>query len=284
MRNINKILALVAGLISVSAQAVECTPASWQITGAIPSSLYTGSVPSLPGPIAATGCVGVNAGNEEAGGTYSPSPNLGYLNDGLLNGQGGFVSPTQFISSSQLMDLRTPGVVEDPGWIMLGDLGGNSGTLQTRQVTPSGGAAFDIGSVVRYTQTETSNGVGTWLLEVDKDIVQILNAAGLFQRSFFDHLAFSVKAGNFWAIYDFDFNIINTATGGAFSLDRPYTIAGTWTTICDFCNDRGNPQDISHMSVWVRDPITPNRVPLPGTLLLVGLGLLVLAFSKKRGR
>ena len=273
----------VIGLMSLSVQAASVNPCdvhAWKITGAVQSSAYTSGNP-LPsvGPISATSCAGVFEGNNDAGGTASPSPNLGYRNDGLLNGQGGLLSPTQFISPSQLMDLENPGQFVDPGWIMLGTLGGNSGELSYASVGSSPG--FSLSQVIRYTQTQTSNVGGTWLLEVDADIISILAAQGLFDRSFFDHLAFSVKSSTGWAVYDFDFNLINAAAPGAFNLNVPYTIGGTWTMNSDFFNRNGNGQDISHLAVWARDPLSRNDIPLPGTVFLLGLGLLVMGAIRR---
>jgi len=100
----------------------------------------------------------------------------------------------------------------------------------------------------------------------------ILEAAGIFDRSSFDHLAFVIKAGNQnaaggggWAVYDFNFNLL-----AGFDLSQPYRLSGDWNT-----DDFGG-HAISHISIWARDPITGGEVPVPGTLLLVGMGLLAL--------
>lgn len=280
-------LAILIGLTIVSAPAQaaivnDCDIVSWKITGAVPSSAYSDAASLLPtGGISASSCAGVFAGNE--GPTLNPSPNLGYLNDGLLNGQDGLLSPTKFISESQLMSLKEADKRVDPGWIKLGELGGNSGQLTYEKVSPVGSDPFFLSTVLKYTQTKTSDVGGEWLLEVDKNIVSILAGYGL-DRSTFDHLAFSVKSSIGWAVYDFDFNAINEDYEGAFDLSKPYTLAGTWTMNYDFFNKKGKGQDISHISVWARDPIPTNEVPLPGTIFLMGVGLLALGVSHKRAK
>ncbi len=286
----NAASAVLIGMASFSGQASTvnaCDVNAWTITGAIPSSFYSAVGLAPVGSISATSCAGVFAGNDAQQGTLKPAPNLGYLNDGLLNGEEGLLSPTQFISADKLLDIQTPGSKVDPGWIMLGQLNGNSGELTYSSVDPVGTSpSFLISQVLKYTQTKTSDVGGTWLLSVDQDIVAKLNAAGLFQRSYFDHLAFSVKSGDNWAVYDFDFDAINAnlAVKGlqGFDLATPYTIGGTWTTNTDFYNTSYKGQDISHMSVWARDPIQQSSVPVPGTVFLVGLGLLALGYGRKK--
>lgn len=229
----------------------------------------------------ATLCVGPIGGND-SGNLQPKNGNIGRLNDGLLNGQGGVLSPTWFNNAatpSPLLDLDKDGVATDPGWIYLG------------KGTP-GGAPFeaytqplDLASIlnIEFACTVSDKGKkdcskGSWSLATSLDIIDIVQ--DLLGRNAFDHLAFVLKAGNNYAIYDFDFNMLSAGLPG-FNYSTPYSFTGTWNT-----GDLGN-KDISHISVWARDPVpqastTPNEVPEPGMALLVGLGLAGAAAARRR--
>lgn len=275
---------LVAAFSMNSASALDCTTDSFKITAAAPTG--TSMVQFGPTGIEATKCVGVYAEPKNVASIQAAQPNLGYLGNGLLNGEGGWVSPTAFIDSTRLQDLKTPGAKVDPGWVQLGMVQGNGGLFKAADVTPVGGTAFNLGEVLNYVQTVDNTlspvaggTAGTWTLTVASNIVDVLHAHGLFKRSSFDQLAFEVKAGSKWAVYDFDF----TKFAG-FDLSQPYTISGTWNL-----NDFPNPgkkgyadNSISDMILWARDPINLGEAPEPGSMALMGLGLLSLAGLRRR--
>jgi hypothetical protein len=267
MSPINKLLAAISvSVASLSAFAApappppppDCTLDSFTITSATVSgtSLTQNFAPSIQ----ATSCYGLIVGNDESGGTLDPNPNLGWLNDGLLNGQDGKVSPTQFITPDQLQALEDPTKAVDPGWIMLAYGNGSSVDI-TYNDRP-----FDLSEVLEI----KFNANGTWTLSTVANIVEILEQK-LPNRTYFDHLAFTIKSSTFWAIYDFDFNQFP-----GFDLNQPYSFTGTWNT------DDFDGKDVSHLSVWARDPIITNDVPLPGTLMLIGAGLVALGFSRRK--
>ena len=70
-------IALSTGAIASTAEATECTFDSFSIDTM--KSSATGVAVALPGIINATGCFGVNTGNDAQGGTNEPTNNLGWL-------------------------------------------------------------------------------------------------------------------------------------------------------------------------------------------------------------
>lgn len=302
MKTLYKYLPIVAFGLSVA--SVHAAPMQSSSSAPIPNtgtctldsvvistmtnSITEAAVPLPSGGISATKCFGVISGNDAQGGTDSPSPNLGYLGDGLLNGgiirDGNnlkYVDPGFFlVDGSTYQPLENPDKAVDPGWIMLGKMEQDLGTMDGYTIT-NGSTTLDIDSVLKFTM----NLNGTWSLKIDANIVTTLTNAGLFERSFFDQLAFVFKAGSGnndtneggWAIYDFNFNTLASATQGAIDLTQPYSFTGTWN-MGDF-----EGKSISHMSLWARDPLnTTNVVPLPGTVLLLGIGLLALGFMRRK--
>lgn len=299
MKTMHKYLSTLAlGLAAASAHGAALDPTPIINTGtctldsvtitSMTSSTTNASVLPAGASVNATKCFGVVAGNDAQNGLNAPSPNLGYLGDGLLNGgsmkNGSYVDPGFFLTDgSTAQPLKDPNLAVDPGWVMLGKMESGLGKMDGYTIT-NGATTLDVDSVLDFTM----NTNGTWALNTKANIVEILDGAGLFDRSYFDQLAFVFKAGSGtkgneggWAIYDFNFNALqNLLPPGAFDLTQPYSFTGTWNT-----GDFGF-KDISHMSLWARDPLstTSTNVPLPGTVLLMGIGMVAFGFARKKIR
>ncbi|MDR2839555.1 MAG: hypothetical protein LBV49_13460 [Azonexus sp.] len=267
-------IALFGLLAATDAAALTCTTSAVTINQ-ISNSNGGGVISNQT--INATSCYGVDGANDV--GNLKPTDNLGYAGDGLLNGEGGYVSPTQFISTSQLQDLAGDGTANDPGWMFLGSL--ENGAWD------SPNAPLDISSLLNISMTTDKGGTsGTWTITTATNIVQVVQA--VLGRNAFDHLAIVLKAANGYVIYDFDFNLIGAALGGGFDFETAYSFTGTWENL-DFTNQKDKQQALSHMSIWVRDPLPPepgtpnnNEVPAPGTLALTALGLLLLGRGMRK--
>lgn len=242
-------------------------------------------------PYNANNCIGLYAEPNNIASNYGASPNIGWLGDGLLNGEyyNGMqlVSPTAFIDASQLMNLGSPGndgAAVDPGWISLGkfeqddNFAGEYFDILGSQI---GNFDLHIGDVLSISfQCGANCSSGTWSLTTSADIIDKVQGA-LGNRSTFDHLAFAFKAGPEWAVYDFDFNQIfgnEFAQGNSFGdpFNTPFAFFGEWDT-GDFN------KNISNFAVFARDPITTTTidVPAPATLAILGLGLLVLRLFRR---
>ncbi len=273
---------LAAALTAGAAYASPtCTLDSYTITQSAPAGQALQPLP-LNTVISATKCYGtveLVPGQNPA--SVQPDINLGYLGDGLLNGEGNILPWTTFITSTQLVDLdpNSEGKV-DPGWIQLGTMNGSTAPMTYSDIG-AGPSALNTSEILNFTQTRDPNTgkiiSGTWTLTLDANIINILHDNGLFTRNNFDQLAFVVKASNSWAVYDFDFTQL---TG--FDLTKPYSLSGTWN-LDDFQNKKGVDQELSFLGVWARDPsIDPTNVAEPGALALFGVGMLALAGLRRR--
>lgn len=277
---------IAASAAPVPAPSAACTVDSVTINK-IEKSPLDGSGIIYSGSQNATKCVGLLPGNDSQAPYNKHNPNIGQFEDGLLNGQGGVLSPTWFndpSNPSPMLDLDNNGSHTDPGWIYLGK-GDREGKATSFDLIPWE-KPLDLSSVlnIKFACTNGDGGCtkGTWALETSLDIIQQVQAA--LGRNSFDHLAFVLKSSTDFAIYDFDFNMLSAGLPG-FDFTTPYSFTGTWNTD-DFVNKKGKAQDISHISVWARDPVPEdvpnNEVPEPGALFLVALGLLGTGVAHRR--
>lgn len=249
------------------------------------------------GPYNTTNCQGLYSEPKNIGSNLGADPNLGWLGDGLLNG-GSYklpgpgnnyiqpIDPYAFLRdatgrapdadiSDLLLDLQTPGEFIDPGWISLGKQ--NMGS-QFEYEEIDGATTLNLNDVldINFVCGSSCN-TGTWSLVTTPDIISLVQAALGDKRATFDMLAFIFKAGNEWAVFNFNFtdiffneivNLGNTNFDDPFL--TPFAFYGSWNT-ADFGHA------LSHVGVAARDPFqtTSTDIPEPATLLLFALGLFV---------
>lgn len=293
-------LLLIAPQITIAGPIKDCTNTAINLTH-LSKTTDAAATNLLQSTYNASNCFGVFNEPKDISKLLVTDKNIGTLGDGLLNGMGGVISPTQFITADQLMDLgsnvgfanATPGTADDPGWISVGKFSRVTDTVFTTDYSAIAGitnlALADIISVnFSCTQTKGQCNEVRWSLTTTHDFVDKM-AAALGKPSSFDHLAFFYKSSQNWAVYDFNLtnilnNEINTLknTGVPASIDSSLSLAGTFKS-----TDFNKP--ISEFGLWIRDPISAKVapapaqvVPAPASLLLFGLGLIALAGFGRR--
>jgi hypothetical protein len=261
--------------VGISTNEVTLTDASVAITGDI----------VLQGvSINSTNCAGIFDGNDKP----YPTTNIGSADDGLLNGEdfsyfdgGAFITDEQHQNIDDIDQYSDGDLTDDPGWIMLGKDEGNGMEYET----PADITILDYLNITLDCSGDTVIGgsdtteckTGTWNLNFT-DPEGLLEAAEstVFGDSFFDHLALSFKFGNVFAVYDFDFNILN-AINPLFDLTTPHNLGGEFDL-------SAHQNSISHVTVWARDPINEDTTEIsePNLYWLFLLGLASVSFRLKR--
>ncbi|WP_394221188.1 hypothetical protein [Alteromonas gracilis] len=264
--------------ISASAATIECDGnlSDIVITSAVNTQTNMEMVPTNES-INASACAGFFEGNDQP----LPTFNTGIWGDGLLNGEKHkkgatwFGAPGAFITEDDLQDLDGDGLVNDPGWIFLGKDDGKG--FETTNLTQwfMDGSSFDLDRYlnINFSCAEECKS-GDWSLffpEPERMLAEL--ASSIFGDRFFDHLAFSFKVGKNTIIYDFNFNMINEGLNDSFDLAIPHNFEGEFDL-------SGFAHDISHISVWARDPIGVTSVDEPLSLYLFICSLLALGLIR----
>lgn len=229
-------------------------------------------------PINFKSCYGAFAGND----TPYPTTNLGYFNDGLLNGQnqkwqgpgtgGDLFGNGAFLTSPySAYDLNHDGIA-DPGWIYLGkvDGPGTNGFEAVAKIGAYTGIVLDSFFSISFDATK-----GIWNWAFTPDLGVIARAGVVLGDAYFDQFALVFKQGDAFAAYNF--------TGQQFGFDHP-TSAGpvlNFYGTADLSPVFGS-RGLSHVSLWARDPGSDNSVPEPGTLVLSALALVGLGTRRRK--
>lgn len=192
-------------------------------------------------------------------------------------------------------DLEGDGTANDPGWIQLGKFEDKApkGDPALWKFSPSsidGDTAIVLASFFRLEFATDVDGKligykGNWFFTPDAEVAK--RAEDKLGKNYFDMFMLVFKSGDAWAAYNI--------TGAQFGITDPssddpvYHFSGTWdmSNTLQNCNTDGqdemkcNPADLSHLTIYARDPGGDNDVPEPATLLLVGFALAGLSSIKR---
>lgn len=273
-------LILGSGLLGASAYAAPCQTSDVRITSVYQFSDTTAAatlsqITPAGFTTAAAACAGSFSGND----TSRLGSNLGYAEEGLLNGAVQTSAPKEVLFSGgafitpdyPLQDLKGDGTANDPGWILLGKftpgegfateaIGGNSGIVRS---------SF-------FSATETSAGQGTWAFT--PDAAAAARAATALGNNWFDQFALVFKAGNELAVYDFTPALFGAAS--PLSTDPIMNWFGSYDVSKTLTNG-SEAFGLSHVSLWARDP---GHLPEPSTFALLGLAACALAWARRQRR
>jgi len=239
-----------------------------------------------PAPaISATNCAGRFSGNDDP---LPSGDNIGAADNGFMNGEdftffdgGAFITDDYLQNLDDIDQYSDLDFIDDPGWVYLGKDEGSGVDLET-----PAGVDLDLfmNIVFACSNGDGEAGInviggggdneckeGTWALNfTDPGGLLAALETTVFGDSFFDHLAFSFKYGNGFAVYDFDFNILNTLSpdplNPIFDLSAPHNLSGNFD-LSSYQNS------ISHVSVWARDPLNVEEIPEPSMHILVLIGV-----------